>query len=87
MLIPGKSPRAGVANAAHSISDADALLNVGVIASGTYYASALNSISVAKDINLPFSVAATTLFGILVTRGTPTYAANSLFVRLQIEQD
>lgn len=74
------------ANAAHSISDADAALCVGVIPFGTYYASALNSVSVAKDIRLPFTVAATTLFGIAVTRGTPTYTASGLVVSLQIAQ-
>lgn len=75
------------ANAAHSISDADAALCVGVIASGAYFASALNSVSVAKDVQLPFTCAATTLFGILVTRAAPTYAAGSLTVSLQIAQD
>jgi len=74
------------ANAAHSISDADAALCVGVIPFGPYYASALNSVSVSKDIRLPFTVAATTLFGILVTRGTPTYTASGLVVSLQIAQ-
>lgn len=74
------------ANAAHSISDADAALCVGVIPFGTYYASALNSVSVAKDIRLPFTVAATTLFGLLVTRGTPTHTASGLVVSLQISQ-
>ena len=72
------------ANAAHSISDADAALCIGVIPSGAYYASALNSVSVAKGVNLAIKCAATTLFGILVTRGTPTYAAGSLTVSLQI---
>ena len=75
------------ANAAHSISDADALKCVGVIPFGTYYASALNTVSVARDLNLPFAVAATTLYGILVTRGTPTYAVGSLTASLQIDQD
>lgn len=74
------------ANAAHSISDADAALCVGVIASGTYFSSALNSVSVAKDVRLPIVCAATTLFGILVTRATPTYLAGSLTVSLQISQ-
>lgn len=74
------------ANAAHSISDADADLCVGVIPFGPYYASALNSVSVAKDVRLPFTVAATTLFGILVTRGTPTHTASGLVVSLQITQ-
>ena len=74
------------ANAAHSISDADAALCVGVIPFGTYYASALNSISVASP-DLPISCAATTLFGILVTRGTPTHSASGLVVSLQISTD
>lgn len=74
------------ANAAHSISGADAALCVGVIPFGTYYASALNAVSVAKDVRLPFVVAATSLFGILVTRGTPTYTAAGLVVSLTIAQ-
>lgn len=75
------------ANAPHSISDADAALCVGVISFGTYFASALNSVSVAKDVRLPFTVAATSLFGILVTRATPTYTAAGLVVTLHISQD
>lgn len=74
------------ANAAHSISDADADKCIGVIPFGTYYASALNSISVARP-GLPIKCAATSLFGILVTRGTPTYTASGLVVTLQISQD
>ncbi|MBU2346587.1 MAG: hypothetical protein KJ888_20550 [Gammaproteobacteria bacterium] len=77
------------ANAAHSISDADALLlgGGGVVYSGPYYPSALNSVSVAKGVGLAIKCAATTLYGILITRGTPTYAAGSLTVSLQISQD
>ena len=74
------------ANSVHSISDADAALCVGVIASGTYFASALNSVCVTKGVDLDFKVAGTSLFGILVTRSTPTYLAGSLTVSLQIEQ-
>jgi hypothetical protein len=72
------------ANSPHSISDADAALCIGVIYSGPYYASALNSVSVAKGVNLAIQCAATTLYGILVTRGTPTYAVGSLTVTLFI---
>jgi hypothetical protein len=72
----------------HSISDAHAALCIGVIASGTYYASALNSVSVTAGLHLPIKCAASTLFGILVTRGTPTYAAtDALTVVLQVTQD
>lgn len=75
------------ANAAHSISDADAAKCVGVIPFGPYYASALNSVSVATP-SLPFRITTgTTLFGILVTRGTPTYTAAGLQVSLFIAQD
>jgi hypothetical protein len=74
------------ANAAHSISDGDAALCVGVIPFGTYYASALNSISIA-NVEVAINCAATTLFGILVTRGTPTYTAAGLTVALHIEPD
>ena len=71
-------------NTAHSISDADAAKCVGVVTSGVYYASALNSVSVAKGVNLSIKLTGTSLFGILVTRGTPTYAADSLTVTLLI---
>lgn len=72
----------------HSISDADAAKCIGVIYSGPYYASALNSVSVAKGVGLAIACAATTLYGILVTRGTPTYGAtDALTVSLQISQD
>lgn len=74
------------ANAAHSISDADAAKCIGVISSGPYYASALNSVSVANSVGLAIR-ASGGLYGILVTRGTPTYAAGSLTVTLLIAQD
>ncbi len=74
-------------NAAHSISDADAAKCIGVIYSGPYYASALNSVSVAKGIGLAIKCAASSLYGIAVTRGTPTYAADSLTFKLVIYQD
>lgn len=74
------------ANAAHSISDADAALCVGVITFGTYYASALNAVSVATGVNLPYVTLGTSLYGILVTRGTPTYGAADLVVKLTVTQ-
>lgn len=75
------------ANAAHSISDADALLCVGVIPFGPYYTSALNAVSVNGTVSLPFSVAATTLYYIAVTRGTPTHSASGLTFKLFVAQD
>ena len=75
------------ANAAHSISDADAALCIGVIPFGPYYASALNSVSVAKGVNLAYKVAATSLFAIAVTRGTPTQSATGLTFSLFFARD
>lgn len=77
-------------NAAWSISDADALKCVGVIpTSGVNYASALNSVSSKLSINLPVTCASdsTSLYGQLVSRGTPTYGASSLTVKLTVVQD
>lgn len=75
------------ANAAHSISDADAAKCVGVIPFGAYYDSALNSVSFAKNINLSVVSLSTSLWGILVTRGTPTYTASGLVVTIELTQD
>lgn len=79
------------ANAAHSISDADAAKCVGVIAFGTaYFASALNSIAVVTGASnrLPYITGPTTsLFGILVTRSTPTYTAAGLKVSLIVSRN
>jgi hypothetical protein len=77
------------ANAAHSISDADAAHCVGVITFGPYAASALNSISTRSGVSLPYKCdpADTALYGILVTRGTPTYAASDLVVNLLASLD
>jgi len=76
-------------NAAWTLSDADCLTCVGVITFATYYASALNSVANAPQTGLPigFVTPGTTLWGALVTRGTPTYATGDLTVRLVIEQD
>jgi hypothetical protein len=72
------------ANAAHDITDADALHCLGVITFGPYAASSSNSVSTRNGVAFPYktAVADTALYGILVTRGTPTYAASSLVVTL-----
>lgn len=77
------------ANAAHSISDANALVCIGVIPFGPYYASALNSVSVAKGVGLAFKCDASLagFYGIAVTRGTPTHTASGLTFRLTVSQD
>lgn len=78
------------ANAAHSISDADAAHCLGVISFGAaYFASALNSIASTYGELLRYNCAAadTALYGILVTRSTPTYTASGLNVSLLVAQD
>ena len=76
-------------NAAWTISDADAATCIGVIPFSTYYASALNSVSngIVPNGGIEFSAVATTIWGCLVTRGTPTYTSGKLSVRLNIMQD
>lgn len=81
----------GLDSAAFTISDADALLCIGVIPFATYYASALNSISNGQipNGNLPFKcpAGATSIFGALVTRGSPAYTTGMISVRVVVSQD
>jgi hypothetical protein len=78
-------------NAAFTITDADALTCIGVIEFNTYYASALNSVSEGDIRNgqAPFACDAgdQSIFGVLVSRGAPTYADGELHVTLLIAQD
>jgi len=66
-------------SAAWTLSDAHAKRLIGVIPFSTYYASALNSFSFGKPEN-PFLftclAASQSLYGCLVTRGAPAYAAD-----------
>ncbi len=56
------------ANAAHTVSDGDAALCIGVIPFGPYYASAsaANAISVNASVRLPIVLTGTSLFAIAV---------------------
>jgi len=76
-------------NAAWSISDADAAKLVGVIPFSSYYASALNSVSVANNIGQAFKTIGndTKLYACLVTRGTPTYADGDVIIELEVLQN
>jgi hypothetical protein len=77
-------------NAAFTITDAAALTCIGVIPFSTYYASALNSVSYGLNMPIAFrcvGAAVKDIYGVLVTRSTPTYATGDLSVRLQISQD
>ncbi len=84
------SQGAGVTADADAFDPTDANLAnvVAVIPFGTHYAATDNGVSQAEDIALPLVVVATdkTLYGQLVTRGTPTYGSTSdLTVKLGVE--
>lgn len=75
-------------NAAFTLTDQVTL--VGVIPFSTYYANALNSAAMGANLPIQFScvgAAVKDLYGVLVTRGAPTYATGDVTVRLQIIQD
>lgn len=78
-------------SAAWTISDADALKCIGVIKFATtdYYSSAANKVAVKNPVAIGFTCAAAdrSIFGCLVTRGSPAYASGDLSIRLQIIQD
>lgn len=78
-------------SAAWTLSDADMAKLVCVIPFSTYYASALNSVSMGKPDLAPArfvcGAAVQTLFGCFVTRGSPVYASGDLVVRLSLVQD
>ena len=78
-------------NAAWSISDADSKKLVCIIPFETYYASALNSVSEGTPVGgaarYVCAANSTSLYGCLVTRGTPTYTTGDVTVRLTILPD
>lgn len=77
------------ANAAFAPTDADALLYVGSISFGPYSDFNTSQVSVNAAVRLAYKCAAasTSLYGVLQSLGTPTYAADSLTVILQAELD
>ena len=76
-------------NAAWSLSDVDVAKCIGVISFSTWYASALNSVSIVTGAAIGFEAAggSTSIWGCLVARGAPTYTASGLTVKLSILQD
>ena len=66
-------------NAAWNVSDADLPKVVAVIPTGPYYAGSVNGISVRTGISSVFKCGSSSrdLTGYLVSRGTPTYGADS----------
>lgn len=72
-------------SAAWTVSDADAQFLLGVVSFATYLASAANSVSQVHNINMALSAnAAQTIYGCLVTRGSPTYTSLDLTVVLGV---
>jgi len=76
-------------SAAWSISDADAAKAVAVRTFNTWYASALNSLSLSAQNPLKVKCASGSkdLYGCLVTRGAPSYASGDLTITLRVQQD
>lgn len=76
-------------NTACTIADADLAKCVGAIPITGHHALADNSMSRSLNVGLGFKLTSgTTLYGILVSRGTPTYASTSdITVRLAITQN
>lgn len=79
-------------NAAFAVSDADLEFYIGGIAivAADYEDLGGNAAACIKNINLPFNLASdgTSIFGQLLTRGTPTYASTSdLTVKLVVIRD
>lgn len=76
---------------AFDVTDADLENCIGVIQFGTadYHDFNDNSIAVIQNVDLAFTASGTSsLYGQLVTRGTPTYTAvTDLTVKLVIQQD
>lgn len=66
-------------NAIFAPTDAEMAFIVGVIpfVAGDYKDFSTNSVATLKDINLTAVLNGTSLFGQLVTRGTPTYVATT----------
>jgi len=68
-------------NSALDIADADLPKIIGVVQVSDYYAFADNSVGIASGISIAAKpLAGADLYACLVSRGTPTYAANELSV-------
>jgi hypothetical protein len=77
-------------NAAFTVSDAEMVYFIGAIPFSTYYANALNSISIGVPpalIDFKCQANSRRLYGALVTRGAPTYTTAVPYFTLNIWQD
>jgi hypothetical protein len=80
----------GTANAAPSISDADAAKCLGFaqVLAADYIDVGGAKIACVKNIGLPLEAASgTTLYIAAITRGTPTHTASGLVIRIGLLQD
>lgn len=76
-------------NAALRVADSDAMNCIGKISvsTGNYSVLSDNSIAVTTT-GLPFYIKGSrSLYGLVVSRGTPTYSTDGLLIRLGIERD
>lgn len=91
LFIYDRSITVAADNAATSVSDADALFCQGVISfsAGNYASPGANSIAVRSGVGIAVKANASGhLYGHLVVRGTPTYAATSdIQVTLAVKAD
>ena len=78
-------------NAVHSLSDADANKYIGTLStsSGTWQDHANNqTCTVTPAPPMPYKLdSGTTLYGVLVSQGAGTYAADGLVIKLQVLKD
>ena len=76
-------------NAAFDIDDTDLLTILGVAAITDWKAFNDNSVGLALNMAMPFNLGTNnTLYGALISRGTPTYASTTdLTVRIGVLQD
>lgn len=85
------SPAAGTYTdaAAMDLHDTDALLCIGRIdvAAGDYKSLADNAIACVVGLGLPIKLAATSMFALIRTTGTPTFAASDLKLTFGILRD
>lgn len=68
---------ASVDNAIFAPSDADLANCLGVVAINSWADFSTNSVAQVSGVALPYLLSGTSLFGQLVTRGTPTFVATS----------
>lgn len=81
----------GTINNAFDPSDAELLTLVGIVSITSHFAFSDNGASALRDIHLPlspvFSASGAILYGMLIARASPTYAASDLQVSLSFRAE